>query len=324
MMPRHLSRFLRQRLFFLVAGNAVLLLAIALLIKEGGSFWEVLYRAGPNVAPILLAGLGLTGIIFTGAIDLSIGSIIVVAGTVFGILVHHGFSPGICSLGCFATAWALSAWNGFLVRALSISPIILTLAGLALYRGLALILADVAVPGFSGNISVQEEVYHAPGKLYAGWILAGALLLAFAWESFAKTPRCWLALGNSEEACRLVGLRPQAILQSAFHVGGIFLGLAALIFVTRIQAVEPARMALGFELQVIGAVILGGTNIFGGEGSYLGTVLGAFFLYFTSELLIYAGVSPYFQEVITGGVILAVIGIDCALHRKQKWLEELA
>jgi simple sugar transport system permease protein len=324
MMLRHLSRFLKQRLLFLLIGNVLLLLAVWFLIKQGGSFSDVIRRAGPNVAPIVLAGLGLTGIILTGAIDLSIASIIAVAGTVFGILVFHGWHPAVCYLGCFATAFALSLLNGFLVRALKVSSIILTLAGLAFYRGVALILADVAVPGFGGNISVQQEIYHAPGKLYSGWILLVALIAAILWELYGKTPRSWLALGNSEEACRLMGMRPGSILQCAFASGGVFLGLAALVFVTRIQAVEPARMALGFELQVIGAVILGGTNIFGGEGSYLGTVLGAFFLYFTLELLIYAGVSPYFQEVITGMVILSVIGMDCALHRKRKLLEELA
>jgi len=83
-------------------------------------------------------------------------------------------------------------------------------------------------------------------------------------------------------------------------------------------------MALGFELQVIGAVILGGTNIFGGEGNYAGTALGALFLYFTSQWMTYAGISPYFQEAITGALIIAVIGLDCALHRRRKLLEELA
>ena len=83
-------------------------------------------------------------------------------------------------------------------------------------------------------------------------------------------------------------------------------------------------MALGFELQVIAAVILGGTNIFGGEGSYLGTLLGAFFLYFVAQLLVYAGASAYLQEAITGGIILVIIGMDCALHRPRKLMEELA
>jgi ribose/xylose/arabinose/galactoside ABC-type transport system permease subunit len=171
---------------------------------------------------------------------------------------------------------------------------------------------------------VQNEVYHTPRKSGAGWILLATLAAAFCWVNYAKTPRRWLALGSSPEACRLAGLPPARILQSAFFVGGIFLGLAALIYVTRIQAIEPARMALGFELQVIGAVVLGGTNIFGGEGSFAGTVLGAFFLYFIWEVLIYAGVSPYFQEVITGAIIVGVIGLDCALHRPRKWIEELA
>jgi ribose/xylose/arabinose/galactoside ABC-type transport system permease subunit len=324
MMFARFSRAILQRLIFLLAGNLLLLAAICFLLKEGGSFSEVLVRAGPDVAPVILAGIGLTGIIFAGALDLSIASVIAMAGTVFGILTHRGANALACYAACFATAWVLSMLNGYLVRSLRISAIIITLAGLALYRGLALITADLAIPNFGGNISVHEEVYHGPGKVYAGWILLLALVAAGVWETFAQTPRRWLALGNSEDACRLMGLNPGRILQSAFFAGGLFLGLAALIYVTRIQAIEPSRIALGFELQVIGAVILGGTNIFGGEGSYAGTVLGAFFLYFVLQFLIYAGVNPYFQEVITGVIIIGVIGLDCALHRRRKLLEELA
>jgi simple sugar transport system permease protein len=319
-----LSRFLRTRLLVLLAGNALLLLAIAALLKQGGSFREVLAQCGPNVAPVILAGCGLTGVIFTGAIDLSIASIVVMAGTVFGILVQRGAPPPLCWAACVATAWTFSLLNGWLVRSLRIPAIIITLAGLTLYRGLALILADVAVPDFSGNISVPEERFHLPGKQFAGALLGVALAAALVWEWFARAPRQWLALGSSEEACRLIGLRPAAILQSAFCASGLFLGLAALLYVTRVQYIEPARMALGFELAVIGAVILGGTNIFGGEGSFAGTALGALFLYLTAQVLTYAGVNPYFQDAITGAVILAVFGLDCAWHRKEKLLEELA
>ena len=319
-----LSRFLRQRLLFLLGGNVVLLLIIAALMKQGGSFAEVLARCGPNVAPVVLAGLGMTGIICAGAIDLSIASIVVVAGTVFGILVGRKAPPWLGFAACVGTAWLLSMVNGWLVRRLRVPAIIITLAGLAVYRGLALMLADVAIPNFGGSLSVPDEVYHTPGKALAGSILLLTLGAALMWEWFAGTPRRWLALGSSEEALRLLGLSPGRILQSAFGVGGLFLGLSALIYVTQIQFIEPARMALGFELQVIGAVILGGTNIFGGEGSYAGTVLGALFLYFTSQLMTYAGVSPYFQDAITGAVIIGVIGLDCALHRREKLLEELA
>jgi rhamnose transport system permease protein len=324
MIPRLLSRFLLQRLVILLCGNLVLLVAILLLIKQGGSFREVLSQAGPNIAPVAMAGLGLTGIIFTGAIDLSIASILAVAGTVFGVLVYHGVAPLPCWAACFVTAWALSLWNGWLVRRLKIPAIIVTLAGLAFYRGLALVLADLAIPNFGGNISIPGDAYHAPGKLYAGWMLLIVVGAAAACELFAKSPRRWLALGNSEEACRLQGLSAGAIVQSAFGAGGVFLGLAAVIASTQVLSIEPARMALGFELQVIGAVILGGTNIFGGEGSYAGTVLGAFFLYLILQVLIYAGASAYFQEAITGAIIIGVIGLDCALHRKRKLLEELA
>lgn len=319
-----LPHSIQRRLAFLLAANLLLLGATALLLSRGGSFIDVLLRLGPNIAPVVLAGIGLTGIICTGAIDLSIGSIIAVAGTVYGIMVVRGFAPLPAFGACILTAWSLSMLNGAVIRRLRVPAIIVTLAGLPLYRGVALLIADWALPDFSGNISVSDEHYHAPGKQYAGWILALGIGAALVWEAFARAPRQWLALGSSEEACRLQGLDPGRILQSAFSAGGLCLGVAALLYITRVQAIEPARIALGFELQVIGAVILGGTNIFGGEGSYAGTVLGALFLYLVAQVLVYAGASPYFQDAITGAIIIIVIGMDCALHRRRKLLEELA
>lgn len=314
----------RRRILFLLLANVILLVAIAVLLKQGASFAEVLRRCASDLAPTILAGFALTGVIFTGAIDLSIASIIALSGTIFGIAVNHGLPPLPAFLSCLGSAWLLMTLNGWLITGLKIPAIILTLAGLPLYRGVALILADSMVRNFSGNISVQLEAYHAPGKSSTAWILLAGIVAALFIELSAKSSRLWLGLGSSEEACRLMGLNPAAILRRAFCVSGIFLAFASLIFVTRIQAVEPARMALGFELQVIAAVILGGTNIFGGEGSYLGTILGALFLYLGSQLLVYAGASAYIQEALSGAIILAVIGIDCALHRKAKLMEELA
>lgn len=318
-----ISHSLRQRWLFLAVGNLALLAFIAIMLRDAGSFGQALARAGPNVAPIVLAALGMTGLVYCGAIDLSVGSIVAVAGSVFAILVHREAPAGIAFAACLATGLGLSLLNGAIVRVLGIPAIIVTLAGLPFYRGAALILSEAAIPHFSGNLSIYEEAYHVPGRGGAGWILFSVLLAALVWEACAKTPRRWLALGCSEEACRLLGIKPGGVLLSAYFVSGLFLGLASLIHVTRVQSIEPARMALGFELEVIGAVVLGGTNIFGGEGSYLGTVLGAFFLYLIAEALIYAGVSPYYQEVVTGGVILSVIGINCALGRPRKLIEEL-
>jgi simple sugar transport system permease protein len=318
-----MGRSVRRRLGFLLAGNLILLAAIWIMLKAGSSFGEVLARIGPDVAPVTLAGFALTGIIFTGAIDLSIASALALAGTVFGCLVHSGAPAGVAFGMCLFAAWALMSLNGFLVSRLAIPAIIMTLAGLPFYRGIALILADIAVPNFSGNISIQNETMHAPGKHYSGIILFSVSAIALLWENFGRLPRLWLALGNSAEACNLIGLRPRRILNSAFVVGGLFFAIAALVYVTRIQSIEPARMALGFELQVIAAVILGGTNIFGGEGSYLGTLMGSLFLYLISQLLIYGGASAYLQDAITGGIILAVIGADCALHRQAKLMDEL-
>ena len=87
--------------------------------------------------------------------------------------------------------------------------------------------------------------------------------------------------------------------------------------------VEPARLGLGFELTVIAAVVLGGTSIFGGQGSYIGTALGGLFLYLIEPAMLYAGVNEYWRTTVQGAAILAVIGADCALGRQRKLLEEL-
>ncbi len=318
-----LSAPLRLRVWVLLGGNALLLVWIAAQLREGASFRAVLAQAGPDCAPVLLASLGMTGIVCSGAIDLSVGSVIAFAGTLFGVCVHLGASPATCYAVLFLTAGGLSFVNGALVRALGIPAIIVTLGALPLYRGLALIVADLTIDGFSGNVSVPDDAFHLPGKFYAGSIALVAVVVAIVWEASAETPRRWLARGNSPAACRLQGLDSGRILLSAFAVGGVFLGAAALVAVTQIQAIEPARMMRGFELTVVGAVVLGGTNIFGGEGSYLGTILGAFFLYFAQQALIYSGVNPYAREVVIGGAIVLVIGADCLIGRRAKLEEEL-
>lgn len=316
---------LRRRIGFLIAGNLFFIGFIFWCTQRtaNSSFVDELIRFGPNVAPLVLAGLGLTGIIATGAIDLSIGAIIVVAGTVFGVLYNRGAPAPVCFVACSLTAAALSVANGGLIRLLKIPAIIVTLAGLTFYRGLALLFADLVDPKFAGQFSINLAEYHAPGKDWAAWIMYITLGAALAWEAFGKTPRTWLALGNSPAACRLKGLDDGRILMSAFVANGLFLGLAALTKVTNQLTIEPARLARGFELDVIGGVVLGGTNIFGGEGSYLGTALGVFFLYWVGQALIYAGVSEYWRDAIQGAVIIAVIGADCALHRRRKLMEEL-
>ncbi len=314
-----------HRLWFLLFGNALLLgfIYICTLNIEGASFYNDLKPIPITLSPIIIAGLGLTGIIYAGGIDLSISAIIVVAGTVFGILFHHQYSPWVCFLGCFLTAVSLSCWNGLLIRMLKISPIIITLAGLQFYRGLALILADSLIPNFGGGLTVQAADYQTPAKEYAVWILGVTVIAALLWEACGKTHRQFLALGCSREACRIAGLNPGRIQLLSYFVGGIFLGIAALLYVTNQQVIEPARMAVGFELSVIAAVVLGGTNIFGGEGTLLGTILGALFLYLIDPAMLYAGVNEYYRTAIPGLMIVAVIGFDCAVHRRQKLLDEL-
>ena len=324
MMPQH-PRTLRRRIVLLLIGNLLILtfILIATWRTEGSSFTRELTRASRDVAPTVLAGLGLSAILFTGAIDLSIGAVMVLAATIFGILYTYGFGPVVCFFATMGTSLLVISLNGYLIRKLKIPAIIFTLAGLTFYRGLALLSGRWTIEHFSGQISILDEAYRLPAKHYGGWILLAGVLAALMWERFGRLPRLRLAHGSSEHACQLHGLNPGTILQSSYIVGGAFIALASLVEATNRLAIEPARMLTGFELQVIGGVVLGGTNIFGGEGSFLGTVLGITFLYWVEQGLIYADVSEYWRTAVHGAVLLAVIGLDCAMHRRQHRLETL-
>ena len=325
-----MSPALRWRLLFLTIGNLLLVgyLFAYTLRHPDTSFWKELSQFPAGAAPLLLAGLGLTGIIYSGGIDLSVGSMIVVSGTVFGIAIERGHAPGVCFAACSLVAVFLSCFNGWLIRFSGIPAIIVTLGMLKFYRGFAVLLAQWHDPDFNGQLTIPldaEVSYRAPGVEWAGWILLAGVAIALMWEAYGKQPRLWLAMGNSEEAARLKGLDPDRVKQSAFLAGGFFLGLAALVYVTKGLTIEPVRMAATppFELMVIGAVVLGGTNIFGGEGSYLGTLLGGCLLYFIEKAILYAGINPDWRMAIQGMLILTVISLDCVLHRKHKRMEEL-
>ncbi|MEZ6046621.1 MAG: hypothetical protein R3C11_13815 [Planctomycetaceae bacterium] len=188
----------RQRILFLLLGNLLLLGYLFVAAQQrDSSFWNELVNIGPDIAPQVLGAFALTGLIFCGAIDLSIGSIIAVAGSVFGILHYYEFSPTVCYLSCFLTATLLSILNGVLIRLLKISPIILTLGGLTCYRGLALIIAHLSITDFPQVFSIQDEAYQGPGKFYAGEILFVVLIAVLLWEAFGRLPRLWLAVGCS-------------------------------------------------------------------------------------------------------------------------------
>jgi ribose transport system permease protein len=317
-----LSRTLRYRLVVLALGNAVLIGILASLLDEGASLARVFVGIGRHAGPVLIAAYGLSGVVFTGAIDLSMGSIIAVSGSVFGILVHEGTHPVVVLCATMTTAWALASLNGVAVVILRIPALIVTLAALAIHRGVALIVADLGLADFSGGIGVGVD-YQWTGSATANVVLVGASLLALTFGALAKSPRLFLARGDSEDACRLQGVSPRSVILRAFFVHGFFLGLAALVTVSNLRTIEPARIAQGFELDVVGAVVLGGTSVFGGEGSYAGALLGGLFLHFLEQSLIYAGVSPYYRDVVSGLTILSVIGVDCWLHRRARRLEEL-
>ena len=319
---------LRLRLLCLAVGNLLLVGYIFgyTWLTPNTSFAAEMSQFPAGAAPLLLAGLGLTGIVYTGGIDLSIGSIVVMCGTVFGILFERGFPPGVCFAGCWLTAVVLSSLNGWLIRWLSIPgdhrdvghvQILSRLRAGARALARCGILRAVLHPP-SGRRSLSRS-----GRALGGLDSARRRGDRDSFGMLRQTSPALARGGQLRRGLPIEGLNPQRHQTIRLSASGVFLGLGALIFVTKGLTIEPDRMAQNFELQVIGAVVLGGTNIFGGEGSYLGTLLGGCLLYFIDKAILYAGISEYWQIAVQGALILAVIGLDCVLHRKRKLMEEL-
>ena len=253
------------------------------------------------VAPVAIVGVGMTAIIVTGGIDVSVGSAVAVA---------------------VAVGAALGLVNGVLVAYGRIHPIIVTFATLNLYRWLAF------------QIFGGEEVNNIPGTLAAlgggaegrtaglpnAFLLAAVLAaLMWAYMRYSPTGRHLYAIGNDAHAARLQGVRVTRRLVSVYVVTGALVGLAAVAFIGGGGRIGQA-VGTGFELQVIAAVVIGGTSILGGRGTVLGTVLGALLVGTVSAAVTLLGWPSELTALFIGVFILVAVGVDLLRQRRRRSL----
>jgi ribose transport system permease protein len=275
------------------------------------------------VAPVAIVGVGMTAVIVTGGIDVSVGSAVAVAMVVVGQLVRDSglpFLPAV--LVAVGVGAALGLFNGVLVAYGRIHPIIVTFATLNLYRWLAFQL-------FGG-----EEVNNIPGTLAAlgggaegrtaglpnAFLLAAVLAaLMWAYMRYSATGRHLYAIGNDAHAARLQGVRVTRRLVSVYVVTGVLVGLAAVVFIGGGGRIGQA-VGTGFELQVIAAVVIGGTSILGGRGTVLGTVLGALLVGTVSAAVTLLGWPSELTALFIGVFILVAVGVDLLRQRRRRSL----
>ena len=296
-------------------GFAIAALAVVLAIVAPGYFApENLRDLFLANMPVLLVALGMTLVILTGHIDISVGSIFAVCGVAAGVLAKEGLPlPSAVAATCLLGA-TFGALNGALVAFVRIPSIVVTLATMvALRDGLRWGTQGAWVqdlpPGFQW-LGLSQSAYP-----FVVLTVAAAVQVSLAWGlGHVAAARAVYATGSNPDAARLAGLRTALVTFSVFALLGALTALAAVLNSVRFNQI-PSNAGLGLEMKVIAAVVVGGTAITGGRGNVTGTLLGVILLAAIGPALTYLGVSAYWERAIQGAIILAAVAVD-ALHAR--------
>jgi len=261
-----------------------------------------------------IIAVGMTLVILTGGIDLSVGSLVALTGCVaiMGMDLPGGDFTGIV-LG-LAVAAGAGLLSGVLVAYCSMPPFITTLAMLTIARGVALVIT-------SGQPLVRfNSAYQFLGEGQVGPvpvpILIMVLVLLLAWFILKNTPlgSYIYATGGNEEAARLSGIKVKRVKTLVYSLSGVCAGISGLVLAARLGSAQP-NTGNGFELDAIAAVVLGGTSLMGGRGTIWGTLIGAFIIGVLNNGFNLLDVSPYYQLIAKGGVIIFAVLLDQFLKR---------
>jgi ribose transport system permease protein len=269
-----------------------------------------------QVSIVAIVAVGMTYVIITGGIDLSVGSVAALSGVITGVFLKNvgvGLFLSI-SLGIIAGVLC-GVFNGVLITSkIKMPPFISTLAMMSIARGLALVITS-GRPIFN----LPESFSFLGGGLVIGIpvpILIMMIIYSFAHIHlfYGKTGLHFYAVGGNEEAARVSGINTNSVKMKAYIISGICSSIAGIVLASRVMVSEPIA-GFGYELDAIASVIIGGTNLFGGEGLVLGTIIGAVIMGILRNGLNLLNVSTYLQQVIIGFVIAGMVSISI-LRRK--------
>jgi ribose transport system permease protein len=271
-------------------------------------------------AVVGVVSIGMTFVILTGGIDLSVGSLVALAGIAFGTAARAGAPPLVAAAAGIAAGLACGAVNGALVTLGRLPPFIATLGMMSVARGAALMLTGGRpVSGFPPSI---RALAHATPLGLPAPVLLMVALYAAAYVVLTRTVygRYVYAIGGNEVAASLSGVRVRLHKGAVYAISGALSGVTALLLVARLDSAQPIA-GMGYELDAIAAVVIGGASLLGGAGSVLGTLVGALLMSVLRNGLNLLGVSAYVQQVAIGTVIVAAVLVDMSLRRRTQRLQ---
>jgi ribose transport system permease protein len=316
-----MRRDLRQHVFRLGPFVGLVLVILFFAVASGA---PERYLSANNLRVVLaqtvivaVGAIGMTLVIVAGGIDLSVGSVIALSGVVCALGLRDGWAPLLAVLAAVVVGGLVGLVNALAITRLRVVPFIATLGMLGIARGVAKWLARQSMvdspPSWVNELAVtvppEPWMLFAPGV----WItLALAVAMAFVLRRTVFGRRVF-ALGSNEAAARACGIAIERLKAAIYSVAGLFFGLAGVMQMSRLRQGDPT-VAIGTELDVIAAVVIGGGSLSGGEGSILGSMIGALVMAFLRNGSQQMGWPTYVQEILIGVIIVAAVAVDRWRH----------
>lgn len=309
----------------------LLLLVVVLSILEPRFLTERnLFNVMRQISFIGILAVGMTFVILTAGIDLSVGSLLAFCGIVCASMAKGSRSllqgsaedsGGVrvlyAALAAIGVGLAIGLLHGFLIGQLRIPAFIVTLGGLGAWRGATLVWSDgQPISSFSDDFQFWGQGFFGrvpvPVVFFLAFVLIGHVIL-----KYTQYGRWIYALGGNPEAARLSGLNTTALTVSVYAISGICAGLAGFLLTSRLGSAEQVA-GQNYELRAIAAVVIGGTSLFGGAGGVIGTFIGAMLIGVLDNGLVILGVSPNYQPIVVGAIIVLSVFVDQLAKQRRR------
>jgi len=300
---------------------ALLLMVIAMaVLSDNFATKDNVFNVARQISVNLCISVGMTIVILTGGIDLSVGSVLALTGAIAAGLLKDGiewpganlfigFTPFGVILVALIVGGLLGWFNGWMITRFRVPPFVATLAMLTIARGLTMLYTK----GFPITQLGDDFNYLGTGWFLGVpmpvWISIAVIALSALFVNKTRTGRYTYAIGGNERAALLSGVNVKRVKVVVYVIAGLLSGVAGLLVTARLDSAQP-NAGISYELDSIAAVVIGGTSLSGGKGSIMGTVIGALIIGVLNNGLVLLNVSPFWQQVVKGSVILLAVIID--------------
>ncbi len=260
-----------------------------------------------------IIAMGMTFVILTAGIDLSVGSILALAGAICATMIAADMPLIFALVTTVMIGAALGASGGAVISFFGVQPFIATLVGMTIIRGLTLVYSD-GRPISTGDLDVAEAFFQWGGGYILGIpvpVIMSVVVFTLCWFvlNHTKMVRYVYAIGGNEQVARLAGINVSRIKIGVYAISGALAAIAGIILTARLESAQPTA-GLSYELDAIAAVVLGGTSLMGGRGRISGTLIGALIIGVLNNALNLMDVSSYYQMIAKGAVILLAVAVD--------------